>query len=425
MRKNVFVLGSDEHNLAILAGMPAAVECDFHPLLSFDDIYGDQIRFGDVLEAAIRQLDAVAGSIDAIIGFWDFPVTSILPLLRKRYRLPTASLESVVACEHKYWSRLIQQQVINEYPAFGLVDPERDTTPPDGVSYPMWLKPVKSFSSELAFGVADDEAFRGAVAKIRDGIGWVGEPFDALLEHVQLPPEIAAVGGQMCLAEEAITGKQLTVEGYSFRGEVVLYGVVDSVQCDNSPSFLRYQYPSSLPEHVIERVYDISRRVIAASGLDQQTFNIEYFWDPGTDAIGLLEINPRHSQSHAELFAKVDGTANHEVMLNLALGRDPEFARGQGPYSVAAKWFIRRFTDGVVRHVPTVEEIEAVQHIVSGTTVELSVRAGDRLSQLHRQDSYSYALANAYIGAADAAELATKYEQVVAALPLEVDDVDD
>lgn len=422
-RKDVFVLGFDEYNFRILEGMSVAQECEFHALLSFEEIYGEQIKFNDVLDAATRQLDAFDGQIDAILGFWDFPVSSILPLLRKRYGLPTASLEEVVMCEHKYWSRLIQQQVIDEYPPFGLVDPARDTEPPEGVRYPMWVKPVKSFSSVLAFGVANDEAFRDALGKISEGIGWVGEPFDALLEHLQLPPDIAAAGGQMCLAEEAITGQQLTVEGYRYRDEVVIYGVVDSVNYANSPSFLRYQYPSSLSERVIERLHDISRRVVAAIGLERQTFNIEYFWDPGTDAISLLEINPRHSQSHAELFEDVDGTANHEVMLRLALDRNPAFPRGEGRYDIAAKWFIRRFTDGVIRREPSPEEIAAVQNIVPGTTIELTAHTGDRLSDLREQDSYSYVVATVCVGAADEPELTAKFEQVVAALPFEIDDV--
>ncbi len=425
MPQNVFVLGHDEHNQRILDDMPDAAECRFHPVLTFDEIYGEEIRFGDVLASAQRELDAFDGSIDAIIGFWDFPVSSILPLLRKRYGLPTASLEEVVMCEHKYWSRLVQQQVIDEYPPFGLVDPEHDQDPPEGMRYPMWVKPVKSFSSVLAFGVADQKAFREALVKIRDGIGWVGEPFEALLEHVDLPPEIAAAGGQVCLAEEAITGRQVTLEGYRYRDEVVVYGVVDSVTYDNSPSFLRYQYPSSLPDEVCHRLGDISRRLVEAIGLERMTFNIEYFWDPGTDAVTLLEINPRHSQSHAELFEDVDGMANHEAMLRLALGRDPDFPRGEGKYGVAAKCFVRRFSDGLVRRHPTPEEIEAIQHIVPGTTIELSVHAGDRLGDLHEQDSYSYQLASVYIGAADEAELTAKFDQVVAALLFEIDDVGD
>lgn len=424
MRKNIFVLGYDEHNFRILQDMTVAGECEFWPLLGFAEIYGEQIRFGEVLAAAERELDAFEGRIDAIVGFWDFPVSSMLPLLRRRYGLATAGVEEVVMCEHKYWSRLIQQRVIDEYPPFGLVDPDRDTGPPEGVRYPMWVKPVKSFSSVLAFGVADEVAFRGALGKIREGVGWVAEPFDALLEYVDLPAEIAAAGGRMCLAEEAITGRQLTVEGYRYRGEVVVYGVVDSVSYENSPSFLRYQYPSSVPEQVVKRLTDISRRVVEAIGLERYTFNIEYFWDPGTDAITLLEINPRHSQSHAELFEDVDGTANHEVMLRLALDRDPEFPRGAGRYGVAAKWFVRRFCDGVVHRHPSPEEIAAIQHIVPGTTIELAVHAGDRLSELHEQDSYSYALASVYIGAADEVELTAKFDQVVAALPFEIEDVD-
>jgi hypothetical protein len=422
--KNVFVLGMDEHNHKVLQTMRDADQYRFHPVLSFDDIYGEEIAFGEALFEAQQVLDAFDGPIDAIIGFWDFPVSSLVPLLRQRYGLPTASVEEVVMCEHKYWSRLVQQRVIDEYPPFALVDLDRDEPPPLNLRFPMWVKPVKSFSSVLAFGVADEQAYADALDRIREGIGWIGEPFEELLKYVELPPEIAAVGGQACLAEEALTGRQLTVEGYRFRDEVVLYGVVDSVRYDDSPSFQRFQYPSSLPEPVIDRLTDISRRLVTEIGLERNTFNIEYFWDPGTDAIFLLEINPRHSQSHAELFADVDGMSNHEAMLRLALDRDPEFPRGQGRYDVAAKCFVRRFSDGVVRRHPTPEEIEAIEAAVPGATIDLAVHEGDVLSHTKEQDAYSYQLASVYIGASDEAELTGKFDQVVAALPYEIDDVD-
>lgn len=421
--KNVFVLGIDEHNQAILNDMRDADSYNFVPVLTYDEIYGEEISFSDVLASAQREIDAFDGPVDAIIGFWDFPVSSMLPLLRARYGLPTASLEEVVMCEHKYWSRLIQQEVIEEYPRFGLVDPAQDQDPPEGLRYPMWVKPVKSFSSVLAFGVANHDAFLEALAQIKEGIGRIGEPFDELLAHVDLPPEIARAGGQVCLAEEAIVGRQVTVEGYRRRGEVVIYGVVDSVCYENSPSFLRYQYPSSLPAEATDRLADISRRVVEAIGLEGMTFNIEYFWDPGTDAIILLEINPRHSQSHAELFADVDGMSNHEAMLRLALDRDPEFPRGQGRYAVAGKCFVRRFSDGVVVRHPSPEEIGAIERIVPATTIDLVAHAGDRLSDMHGQDSYSYQLADVYIGAADEDELRAKFDQVMAALPYEIDDI--
>jgi hypothetical protein len=425
MPVNVFVVGLDEHNEELLHDLPDAERYRFHQLLSYEEIYGEEIRLPGLLDKAQRELESFDGSVDAIIGFWDFPVSTMLPILRARFGLPGPPLEEVVKCEHKYWSRLEQQKVIDEYPRFALVDPGRDQDPPVGLNYPLWVKPVKSFASMLAFGVGNREEFREALTQIRSGIDWVAEPFDALLAHVDLPPEIAAVGGHACLAEEAITGQQVTLEGYRFQGEVHIYGVVDSVRYENSPSFLRYQYPSALPTEVSLRMAEIARKVIMGVGLDGTPFNIEFFWEPENDTIKLLEVNPRHSQSHAELFEQVDGASSHQVMLRLALGRDPELPRRQGSYQVAAKWFLRRFSDGMVRHPPTAEEIDRVQREIPGVTVELSVQAGDRLSELHRQDSYSYRLASVWIGAADEAELTTKFAQIAVALPFQIDNVDE
>ena len=87
-------------------------------------------------------------------------------------------------------------------------------------------------------------------------------------------------------------------------------------------------------------------------------------------------MNPRHSQSHAELFEQVDGVANHDHMLQLALGREPRPRHREGPYDIAAKWFVRRTTDGVARRVPTAEEIEQVERTIPGCTVDVTVSRG-------------------------------------------------
>lgn len=424
MAVNVFVVGLDEHNERILRELPDAEQYCFHALLSIEELQcGEEIPLRELRDKAIAHLAAFDGSIDAIMGFWDFPVSSLVPILCQRFgQLSCASLEAVIKSEHKYWSRLEQQKVIDEYPRFGLVDPEHDTDPPPGVSYPMWLKPVKSFSSDLAFAVSDQQEFRDALAKIREGIGRIGAPFEVVLEHLDLPPEIAEVGGQVCLAEESIDGRQLTLEGYRYQGQTHALGVVDSVTHDESPSFVRFQYPASVPDRLTERMVDISDRILRQVELDSTTFNIEFFWDEATDALRVLEVNPRHSQSHAELFAQVDGAPNHLAMLRLALGRDPQLPHRQGPYRVAAKWFLRHWNDGVIRRHPTEQEIEDIQRDIPGTTVDVIAYKGDRLSELVDQDSYSYKIANIYLGADDEDELTDKYERCVQALPFEIDD---
>ncbi|MFC3994355.1 acetyl-CoA carboxylase biotin carboxylase subunit family protein [Nocardiopsis sediminis] len=419
---NVFVLGLDEHNRAILDSLPRASDYRFHPLLDMDRLQGDTIDLPDLLDAARARLDAFDGTVDAIIGFWDFPVSTLVPILCSERGLPASSLRSVVTCEHKYWSRLEQAAVIDEVPAFAAIDFSA-RRPPNHLRYPLWLKPVKSFSSILAFRVTDDEQFRDALAQIREGSGRLGEPFEFVLDRVDLPEEVAAAGGSACLAEEEACGRQLTVEGYVWRGEPVVYGIVDSLTYPGTSCFLRYQYPSCVPQDVQEKLGDLSRRVIRRIGLDSVTFNIEYFWNDETGDIRLLEVNPRHSQSHARMLAHVDGAPNHEPLIRLALGREPELTHGAGEYAVAAKWFLRRFTDGIVRSVPTREDIARMEREIPGTTVKIAVKDGDHLSDLHGQDSYSYELAQVFVAGDDTEELRRTYERCVERLPFRIDDI--
>jgi biotin carboxylase len=422
MVENVFVVGLNDHSAAILSRLPDADRYRFHRLLSSEELlFRDTIPLPDLLAEAQRRVEAFDGPVHAVIGFWDFPVSTMVAMLCQRLGLRWASLESVAKCEHKYWSRLEQRRVIDEYPRFGLVDLDKPTLP-EGLRYPVWVKPVKSVSSALAYRVEDRQQLRQAAADIREGIGRMGEPFDFVLSQLQLPREVSGVGGRACLAEEEAGGAQVTVEGYSFQGAVYVYGTVDSITCPDSSSFLRYQYPSSLPPAVTGRMAELSERVIRQIGLDGITFNIEYFWDPAQDRITLLEVNPRHSQSHAELFEQVDGIANHDHMLQLALGREPRPRHREGPYDIAAKWFVRRVPDGVVRRVPTAKEVEQVQRDIAGCTVDVAVTAGDRLSELWDQDSYSYALATVYLGAHDEGELIRKYEHALAGLPFEFEE---
>lgn len=101
----------------------------------------------------------------------------------------------------------------------------------------------------------------------------------------------------------------------------------------------------------------------------------------------------------------VDGTPNHEMMVRLALDCSPEFPHRRGPYVTAAKWFLRRFEDATVTRVPSDEEVAAVESALPGVTVALHVATGDTLSELAQQDSYSYELADLFVGAADEATL--------------------
>jgi hypothetical protein len=309
-------------------------------------------------------------------------------------------------------------------PAFCVVDPFAANPLQDiSLDFPFWLKPVKSVLSHLGFRICDKADLEEAIGQIRAEIHRYAEPFNLILEHAELPPEIAAVDGHHCIAEAIISaGSQCTQEGYAFGGEVEIYGTIDSLRCGPTrSSFSRYQYPSTIPEAVRNRMTEITRRVIQHIGYDTAPFNIEYFWDATQDQTWLLEINPRISKSHAPLFRMVDGVYHHQVMVELGLGRRPRFVQGRGECALAAKFMVRAYTDARVDRAPTAAEIALVEKEVPCTQIQFAVRKGIRLSELRDQDSYSFEVATVFVGANSEAELEAKFHACMDRLPLRLE----
>ncbi|MCC5858659.1 MAG: ATP-grasp domain-containing protein [Ectothiorhodospiraceae bacterium] len=423
-QRNIFVVGIDDFHLAQFQFLPDARHYRFHPLFTREELKsGDRFPVARLLHDGREQLHRFQGHIDAIVGYWDFPVSTVLPILRQPFGLPGPTLESVLRCEHKYWSRLEQARTVPEHiPPFCAVNPfHADPLSTLTVDFPFWIKPVKAVLSCLGFRVRDKLEFQHAIEQIRRGIRRFGDPFNLILAMADLPPEVAAVDGNHCIAESLISaGHQCTLEGYVYQGKVTVYGVVDSLrEGPAQSSFSRYQYPTRLPPPVQARMSNIADRVMRQVGYDCAPFNMELYWEENSDRIWLLEINTRISRSHAPLFRMVDDCYHHQVMIDLGLGREPVMPWREGPYACAAKFMVRRHEDATVQRVPTPREIQAIEADIPGVIIKLEVDQGMQLSNLQDQDSYTYEVATLFVGARDNTELEAKYAQVLRCLPLE------
>jgi hypothetical protein len=428
--KNLFVVGLNDANRARLERLRGAERYRFHGVIAPEAVYDTEaFDIAALLEEATATLEAFEGSIDAIVGYMDFPVSTMLPILCERFGTRSTSLESLLKCEHKYWSRRVQREVIPDFiPAFTAFDPFDDNALTQigeaGLYIPFFVKPIKSSGSRLGFLIDSPETFYRAIEQLREQIGLIADPFNTVLEHARLPADIAAVDGHFCMAEEIIGGWQCTVEGYVFDGEVVSYGIVDSLRYPQVLSFFHYRYPSGLPDYVQDKMVELTRTVMTHIGYNNAAFNIEYFWDEVQERIWLLEINTRISQSHCDLFEKVDGVSHQQVTIDLALGQRPDMPSRQGAYPMAAKFFYRVFfIDAVVTRVPSAEEIAALEAEFPGSLIDIQVEAGQRLSSLPEQDSYSYALAHVWLGADDVDQLLSRYDSLAARLQFEFDDI--
>lgn len=426
MAKNIFVAGLDEFHLRQLTSLHHSERYQFHPLMSYEEIKcGETLPIREFLEFAHQTLISFEGKVDAVVGFWDFPVSTVLPIIRKDVGLEGPTLESVLKCEHKYWSRLLQAQVVPEHiPRFAKIDPFDDNVIEQcDLPYPFWLKPVKSVLSHLGFLIENRDAFKASLAVIRENIERYADPFNVILSRADLPPEIREVDGYHCIAEGIISkGRQCTLEGYVYAGDVHVYGTIDSIRGGRlKTSFTRYQYPSTLPQHVIDRMTEATQKTLICTGYDNAPFNIEFYWDEEADTISLLEINTRISKSHCPLFKMVDGEYHHAVMIDIALGRRPDFPFKMGPFEVAAKFMLRRYENGYVKSVPNQEAIAKVKQTFPGTEVVISVREDMHLSDLRDQDSYSYEIADIFMGAASESELLLNYQIALSMLPFNIE----
>lgn len=424
--KNIFVVGLEPFNLALLYSLPNADDYAFHELLGYEECVRPKSRHIDLdalLALAEKRLMDFEGSVDAIIGYWDFPTSAIVPILRHRRKLPGARLTALATCEHKYWARLEQQKSIPEFvPRFCAVDPfADDPLRSTDLPFPFWLKPIKAHSSYLGFRISDRADFDACLPIIRQNIAHFGDPFNIFLKMVDLPADVAGIDGNYCIAEEIISGgEQCTLEGYVYQSDVVVYGAVDSIRTGRYQScFSRYQYPSEVPAHVQNTMIDATRRFMGHIGYDGAPFNIEFYWEPTTDRIRLLEVNTRISKSHSPVFKLVDGVTHHQVAIDLALGQKPAFPHRQGKYGIAAKFMVRVFSDGVVAHTPDKAEIARFHQVFPDALMRVLVNEGERLAHLMYQDSYSFEIAELFLGADSEPELLEKYDAALKLLPFE------
>ena len=413
LKKNIFVIGLDPYSLRKLQGICHAEHYHFHVLLDYEEVVKPlEYDFEALLQKAEDQLRRFSGSIDAIFSYWDFPADTMVPILCRKFGLPSPSLEDILKCGHKYWARLEQQKIIPEHiPAFCAFDPFADNPLAQiSLAFPFWIKPIKSFDSYLGFYIDNKETFNRHLPAIRAKLPRIGNAFNLALNHADLPPEVEGIGGNHCIAEEIIRGNQQNgPEGFVHHGEVYVNGITDTVRDATGKSFASYEYPSVWPQHMQDKSIELTKHLLSRIGLNNAPFNLEFIWNESNDDLKLIEINPRISQSLSDMFEKVHGTSNHEVAVKLALGIMPDYPRAEGQFNCAAKFMWRHYENELVTRTPSIEEIEQVQREFPGTEVYVEAQEGMPLSSLQDQSSYSYEIAIILLGANNHQQLLERY----------------
>lgn len=421
-KKNILILAQDDYNFRQYQSVQNVENYRFTELLTHKEIYAEDRNLNEMIDLANFRMDNFDGRIDGVVSPWDFPCSFLVPYLKNRYHLPSPSMEAYFKCEHKYWSRLEQRKVTSEHiPLFSAVNPFEENVEVE-LSYPFWIKPIKSFQSHLGFYISNEKDLVSALKIIRKKIPQIGKPFNEALQHCPLPKEIEHIDGMYCIAEEIIQlPQQVTIEGYVFNGQCESYAFFDSLREPGKSTFSGYFYPSFLSGDMKEELSRFTRKIIKQLGLDNTTFNMEYFLDEKTGEFYLLEINVRSSQSHSEIFRKRHGFPINQIAINILENKKPSFTF-RGDFDYAAKFFIRSEKEGRVASIPNRSDLLKIQHKYPDAVVDLQVRDGMMLEDMDFQDSYSFELAQIHIGGSTKDEVHSKFEGIKNQLNFKIED---
>ncbi|MDQ3856983.1 MAG: ATP-grasp domain-containing protein [Actinomycetota bacterium] len=305
---------------------------------------------------------------DGVVGTKDLSAL-LASILAERLGLPGPSPSAVLACQHKPTSRTIQRRVAPEAtPRFALLDARIPFEPP------FFVKPVVGRLSQNAVRV-DEPAGIAAIPK-QDG-------------YATRYSAIAALAGAApgraygFLAEDLLSGLEVTLEGYVHAGRVVSIGVTDSLMYPGTISFERFEYPTRLSDERQAELGSLAERLVLAHGLDDAFFNIEFFV-PDEGPAEIIEVNGRLASQFAPLVQRLHGRSTYDALFDLACGVDPAWPPTR-PDGVGVSYVLRVFEDALVEAVPEPED-----------DVEILVRPGVALSEQGTNDAQSYRLAIVY-----------------------------
>ena len=393
----------DHRELAALASGHTFLYHDYASAL--EDLSVDECPSNVSISDPEQEIETIlrrcrAEHIQGVITTDDYPETTVASIVAHELKLPNPKPEANLFCQHKFYSRQIQALAAPEAtPDFQLIDVRPEAAMPPGRSFPLFVKPVKSFFSVGAQPVesrSDLEKINNRWARSAAFFHPFGILFHKYTGHF--------LGTNYLLGEGLLQGIQTTLDGYVCGGQVHVMGVVDSIMFPNTIAFQRFEYPSSVPPPVQDRMADVAHKVMPAFGFDNGQFNIEFIYNPEADTVHIVEINPRMSSQFADLFEKVDGTNSYSVLLDLAFGKTPHIKRGEGRHRAAFSCVLRTFQDQMVLKLPSQDELQVLQGEFPEIQIEILATEGRKLSQ-QMQDTCSYRYGLLNIGGRDKDEI--------------------
>lgn len=362
-------------------------------------------RYADKLVKKYR------GRIDGVISNNEQFGALIAAVVAQRLGLPGTDPAVIIAAQHKYYARCLQQKIVPEAtPRFSVFPYKMQSAADVGMPFPLYVKPVKATYSVLARKV---DSFAELQTHLRFN------PLETLILHKLVTPfnDLMArytpftIDAHHLIGEEIMSGVQVNLDGFVHNGKITILGIVDEVMYPGTQAFMRFEYPSRLPADVLVRMQALACRLFSGIDYGYGFFNVELIYQPETGRIQIIEINPRMASQIVNLYRRVDGYDPYEVLIDLALGKAPQVTVGAGAFGAAASFVFRRFDGREVTRVPKAAQIECVHQRYPDARLMLYLKRGASLArEMKWLGSYRYAVLN--LGGASTEDLHQRYDDI-------------
>ncbi len=280
-------------------------------------------------------------------------------LVAEELGLPGTKPEAVLAAQHKLYAREVLQKVAPEANiGFASLDVAYGDDIPHDLSYPQFVKPVKAAFSVLARDVKSRDELQVHTRFGRREL-WVirrlVEPFERVMQ--QRLPQAGTAHRMMLETPLPLDTPQYNLDGWVFKGRAHALGVVDAVMYPGTQAFMRWEVPSQLTPTLQQRALEVAQKFLTAIDYTHGFFNMEFFHDPVSDSLSVIEFNPRLASQFADLYQRVKGVDAHAMSLALALGQDPaDLPRSAPTAGAAASQVYRSFDAAAQVRMPSVEQ---------------------------------------------------------------------
>jgi hypothetical protein len=200
-------------------------------------------------------------------------------------------------------------------------------------------------------------------------------------------------------------------------------GIVDAIMYPGTQAFMRFDYPSKLPDEWQARVKAVACSAMRAMGHDHGFFNIEMTVDRAKGAIKVIEINPRMADQFSRLYALIDGLNLHDMGISMAMGQKPDVAKRAMPDRVAASFIFRRFSLDGLPSPPTRAQMLWLAEFAPSAILAGFFKVRSQLArEMKWLGSYRYAVLN--LTAENENELMEKYEVIRQRMGFNVSDIE-